>query len=104
MAGYVQRNDPIERRNEVTDDIGSAQMHRQCKPAVQRCDSWREYEINALRRIVERLQRSKRIHHDTPQMLKNSERSAGLWSYSPRQNVVRVSGDTSRTPRICMHK
>jgi hypothetical protein len=33
-------------------------------------------------------------------MPKNSERSAGLSSYSPRQNVVRVCDDTSRTPAI----
>ncbi len=44
------------------------------------------------------------FHLGNPHAVKNSARSAGLVSYAPRQIVVRVMGEISRTPRISVHR
>ena len=43
-------------------------------------------------------------YESAPHASKNSTRSEALRSYSPRQNVVCVSGLVSRTPRISTHR
>jgi hypothetical protein len=44
------------------------------------------------------------VYFLNPQAVKNSDLSAGSFSYWPRQKVVRVTGECSRTPRISTHK
>src|SRR5207248_4919540 len=101
MARFIQRHNPIQCRNKVANDIGPTRMRELQTPKKGQEVRW-ERQVTSTFHVEELLQRSQNIHACTPHTSKNSIRSAGLLSYSPRQNVVRVKGAISRTPRICV--
>src|SRR5262249_5045058 len=94
-------------------DVRATGLRRKGERAIEGNQLWRQWQRLIPLRLIERLEWREDLprlrftrpaHPRTPQMVRNSLRSAGLAAYSPRQTVVRVSGDVSCTPRICVHK
>src|SRR5437588_7452425 len=104
VASFVQGHDPIQGRDKVADDIGPTRMWWELEMTKKSCQFGRQRQIISTLHLEEWLQRCECAHECTPQAEKNSARSAELLSYSPRQNVVRVNGAVSRTPRICVQR
>src|SRR5262249_31346359 len=93
MTWFIQRHDPIECGDKVTDNVGPTGMRWQVKTTIEgRKVRWQRQSASAFY-LKEWFQRGQIIHWWTPHISKNSARSAGLLSYSPCQDVVRVSGE-----------
>src|SRR5438270_2932629 len=104
IVGFAQGYNSVQRRDKVSNDIWLTRMWGELKMTIEARQFRREWQVTSMLYVEECVECCQSIHARTPQTEKNSARRAALLSYSPRQNVVRVKGAVSRTPRICVQR